>query len=197
MISLATNRVIKGDTGVVSPPVAVPSALPPLLGSTVYSFMCHHSLPSMLSPVKDKRRLSTLLALDYFIILTFYLTLSITAVFAFPHIEDLYTLNFEPKPGDPAFMEIVDYFLALFPVFTLTATFPIMAVTLRNNIQVCFFFCLLLFIINYLFITTTVDLWFGTEDSIKIPSHSNFPVPGPMKNHNAPFGMSDLIFSTI
>jgi hypothetical protein len=98
--------------------------------------MCHHSLPSLVSPVADKSRLFRHLALDYTAILIFYLALALPAVFAFPTLEDLYTLNFTPQPGAPLYSEIINYFLTLFPVFTLTATFPIIAVTLRSNFQV-------------------------------------------------------------
>lgn len=75
------------------------------------------------------------------VILLFYLILALTAVFAFPNVLDLYTLNFVPDGSNyTAFDELVSYFLALFPVFTLTASFPIIAVTLRSNLQVFYLF---------------------------------------------------------
>ncbi len=45
-------------------------------------------------------------------------------------LDDLYTLNF--KHFHVAF---VSYFLGLFPVFVLSANFPILAITLRNNVK--------------------------------------------------------------
>ncbi|KAG8285793.1 hypothetical protein J6590_073510 [Homalodisca vitripennis] len=60
---------------------------------------------------------------------------AIAAVFAFPHINPLFSLNFVPAPGDSAELRVADYFLILFPVFTLTASFPVISVTLRNNLQ--------------------------------------------------------------
>lgn len=47
-------------------------------------------------------------------------------------LEDLYTLNFKPFHNGKSF---VSYFLALFPVFVLSASLPIIAITLRNNLK--------------------------------------------------------------
>ncbi|KAJ8889087.1 hypothetical protein PR048_008581 [Dryococelus australis] len=137
----ATRKLIDdGPQG--SPPAANLSAVPGLFGACVYSFMCHHSLPALVSPIADKSRLSRFLAFDYGLIAAFYLLLALTGAFAFSHLDDLYTLDFVPgdcglgKLGWPA--EVLDYFLALFPVFTLSTSFPIVAITLRNNLKSLF-----------------------------------------------------------
>ncbi|KOB78314.1 putative amino acid transporter, partial [Operophtera brumata] len=75
------------------------------------------------------------LALDYALISVFYLLLAFTGAFAFAHLSDLYTLNFVPTDNENIFLEMIEYFLALFPVFTLSTSFPIIAITLRNNLQ--------------------------------------------------------------
>ncbi|XP_046458221.1 transmembrane protein 104-like [Daphnia pulex] len=160
MIILACVRLLsspKENQG--HPPVANVNGLPNLFGACVYSFMCHHSLPSLVTPISPKRGLYKLLALDYFMIAGFYLLLGFTGMFAFPHLEDLYTLNFVPNrcPSDPASnftASILDavmpkeavtaaqqalfYFLTLFPVFTLSTSFPIITITLRNNLKQLF-----------------------------------------------------------
>jgi len=66
-----------------------------------------------------------------------------TGIFAFERIEDLYTLDF--LPNDVAYIDFwsglligIDYFLALFPIFTLSTSFPIVAITLKNNLQSLF-----------------------------------------------------------
>ena len=79
-----------------------------------------------------------LVALDYFGILVFYFLLAFTGVFAFEELNDLYTLNFQPTPGEPWYKLAVHYFLSLFPVFTLSTNFPIIAITLRNNLKALF-----------------------------------------------------------
>lgn len=84
------------------------------------------------------------LALDYVLIAFFYLLLALTGAFAFEHLDDLYTLDFGPRgsgncsKSDNIFMLFIEYFLALFPVFTLSTSFPIIAITLRNNLQSLF-----------------------------------------------------------
>lgn len=78
----------------------------------------------------------------YLIIYACYLLLAGTAVAAFDYIHDLYTLNFVPS-ADPGlrpgwFLLLAEYFLALYPVFALSSTFPVMGTTLANNLVVIF-----------------------------------------------------------
>ncbi|KAK3908736.1 Transmembrane protein 104-like protein [Frankliniella fusca] len=139
MISLAVRQLItKGPEG--HPSVANITGLPALLGASVYSFMCHHSLPGLIAPISGNNHIKRLLALDYGLIASFYLLLSLTGVFAFSQPDELYTLVFNPRCSasdieDSTFMRFIGYFLALFPVFTLSTSFPIIAITLRNNLQ--------------------------------------------------------------
>eukprot|EP00795_Rhopilema_esculentum_P009077 gene9080-16731_t len=115
-------------------PVFNLSKLPNFFGVSVYSFMCQHSLPSILTPTKQKNRMNMILTTSYSAISAFYLLLTLTAVFCFPveKLNDIYTLNFlDSWPG-------FAYFLALFPVFTLSSNFPIIAITLRENIKSIF-----------------------------------------------------------
>jgi hypothetical protein len=51
-------------------------------------------------------------------------------------VQDVYTLNFFHDDQTSFFYAIIDYFLALFPVFTLTSSYIIVAITLGNNIKV-------------------------------------------------------------
>lgn len=138
MISIAIHRLlVNGQEGY--PPMANPSGIPALFGACVYSFMCHHSLPSLVAPIRDKNGLHPLLSADYLLISGFYLFLALTGSFAFATLDDLYTLNFIPNADQTDIvLKFVEYFLALFPVFTLSASFPIIAITLRNNLQSLF-----------------------------------------------------------
>ena len=90
------------------------------------------------TPIRKKNNLSGLVLMDYVCILIFYFLLAFTAIFAFDELNDLYTLNFQPTPGEPVYKLIVHYFLSLFPVFTLSTSFPIIAITLRNNLKALF-----------------------------------------------------------
>ncbi|XP_076658069.1 transmembrane protein 104 homolog isoform X1 [Halictus rubicundus] len=136
------NLIIHGAQG--NPSAANIVGIPSLFGACIYSFMCHHSLPALVAPIANKATLTRFLALDYFIIACFYLLLALTGAFAFEHLDDLYTLDFSPRgSGDCSksnniFIILIEYFLALFPVFTLSTSFPIIAITLRNNLQSLF-----------------------------------------------------------
>uniref|UniRef100_A0A0B7AHL8 Amino acid transporter transmembrane domain-containing protein n=1 Tax=Arion vulgaris TaxID=1028688 RepID=A0A0B7AHL8_9EUPU len=80
MIILTCIRLAEGK-GQGNPVVADISGVPNLFGVCVYSFMCHHSLPSLITPIKNKSRLLPILAGNYSMILVFYLVLSFTAVY--------------------------------------------------------------------------------------------------------------------
>jgi hypothetical protein len=140
MISIAFFRIISPPDDIVipDPPMVNFAKVPVLIGSCIYSFMSQHSLPSLLVPIKEKNKIGKIVSLDYFLITMLYLILALTGIFAFDKLKDVYTLNFIPIDGQPMFYEGVEYFLALFPVLTLTTSFPIIAITLRNNLQTLF-----------------------------------------------------------
>jgi len=141
MIVLALLLIVNNkEKGIIrKPSIANFNELPNLFGVSVYSFMCQHSLPSLVTPIKNKKKLKWLLFFDYILIFGFYALLSLTAVFAFDSdtIQDIYTLNFQDscEATDITFLR---YFLGLFPVFTISTNFPIIAVTLTNNLKALF-----------------------------------------------------------
>jgi len=142
MIMLAIIRLSKGE-GEGNPPVVNLNGMTNLFGACVYAFMCHHSLPQLATPVRNKSTIYRLFGLDYLLILLFYILICFTAVFTFADIQDLYTLNFGPEAASSTSNPIttcvvVQYFLALFPVFTLCTSFPIIGITLRNNLKTLF-----------------------------------------------------------
>jgi len=110
------------------------SALPRLFGVAIYSFMCHHSIPSMIFPIQDLNStdLGLLLRRTYTAVLVVYLAFTLTATFRFPpdHIHDLYTLNFAHYK-----VHSVAIFLSLFPLAAMGSVFPIICVSLRENLK--------------------------------------------------------------
>ncbi|XP_039261269.2 transmembrane protein 104-like isoform X2 [Styela clava] len=138
MISLTIIKISEGK-GQGHPKPFEFDGIPVLFGVCVYSFMCQHSLPSLITPIRNKGFLSKLLAADYSVILMFYLLLCLTAIYAFDNenLMDMYTLNFQDS-CDVTDKTFLRYFLGLFPVFTLGTSFPIIAVTLRNNLKAMF-----------------------------------------------------------
>jgi hypothetical protein len=138
-----------------------------LYGVIVYAFMCHHSLPGVITPMRymiivysrifyricsrRKQNVHYLLLTVFLLICGFYMALALTGMgsmrdhtffriisgaFAFKNVQDVYTLNFfNTKTGNWLIM-LIDYFLALFPVFTLSTNYPIVGITLKNNLLV-------------------------------------------------------------
>ncbi|XP_065899907.1 transmembrane protein 104-like isoform X2 [Dysidea avara] len=132
MIVLALIEIIQGNR--VGPKAFDFKELPNLFGICIYAFMCQHSLPGMITPMKSKKYVYPMLAADYGLILLFYLVMCYTAVYRFGgKLEDIYTLNFI---HDTDVWSPLSYYLALFPVFTLSTNFPIISVTLRENLKV-------------------------------------------------------------
>jgi amino acid permease len=121
------------------------AGLPKMFGVAVYAFMCHHSLPSIVTPIKDKSFVGKLMGIDLLLIYLTYILLNYSAMFAFGAIENqtcdstpgpackiqpLYTWNFNSYHIVP-----IAKFLGLFPVFTLSTNFPLIMITLRNNVM--------------------------------------------------------------
>ncbi|KAJ6660340.1 hypothetical protein lerEdw1_017763 [Lerista edwardsae] len=126
MIILALIRIARGK-GEGHPPLAQLSGIRNLFGVCVYSFMCQHSLPSLITPISKKKHINKLVLLDYIMILGFYGLLSFTAIYCFRNgtLMDMYTLNF--TNCSVVNVAFIRYFLGLFPVFTISTNFPIIA----------------------------------------------------------------------
>ncbi|KAL3092370.1 hypothetical protein niasHS_007579 [Heterodera schachtii] len=107
-----------------------------LFGVAVYAFMCHHSLPALITPIRNKHHLSAKLTSVYSLVFLFYCALSLSGAFTFAHVQDIYTINFLHDEQTGGLLRLTDYFLALFPVFMLTSSYVIVAITLCNNIRV-------------------------------------------------------------
>ena len=137
MVVIAVVGIVQGSNKNVSPNIAQISGLPALFGISIYSFMCHHSLPGMVTPMTTKRHLYKMLFCDYILILLVYLLLAYTAVFRFSSVDldDIYTLNFFSPMVAPIYL---GYYLLLFPVFTLSTNFPIISITLRETVKALF-----------------------------------------------------------
>ncbi|XP_048761288.2 transmembrane protein 104-like isoform X2 [Ostrea edulis] len=142
MIVLTIIR-LTNKQGQGHPAVADFGGIPNLFGVCVYSFMCHHSLPSLVTPIKNKSNLFIMVFIDFILILSFYSLVSFAGAFAFHQPKDIYTLSFLPDACDTKApitnSAVLQYYLALFPVFTLSTSFPIISITLRNNLKTMFY----------------------------------------------------------
>lgn len=66
-----------------------PQQLPTFFGVCIYSFMCHHSLPGLITPIRNKRHIPRVIAAVFALVLLLYLALCITATFRF-HPQDIH-----------------------------------------------------------------------------------------------------------
>ena len=58
MVVLALRRLVAAGRPLGRPPAVRAAGLPTLFGVCVYSFMCHHSLPSLITPITNKSRIT-------------------------------------------------------------------------------------------------------------------------------------------
>ena len=94
MVGITIKIFIRGEAS--GKPQAVDIFnVPKMFGVCVYSFMCHHSVPSILTPIRHKRHMLKGLMLDYGIVFVLYIFISFTGIFAFENVMDVYTLNFQ------------------------------------------------------------------------------------------------------
>ena len=121
--------------------VAEPAEFAELYGVCIYAFMCHHSLPSIISPIRNKNIVTRIFFFDYIFILIAYVGLGGVSLLAFDGLPDspgscpptmiadeptpcpvqhLITQNFESFSFKP-----LAYYLSLYPVFALTTNFPL------------------------------------------------------------------------
>eukprot|EP01132_Coremiostelium_polycephalum_P007607 gene7607-9356_t len=149
MIILSIIFIAQGKgASITELPLFEIKSLPKMFGVSIYAFMCHHSLPSIITPIEKKKKLTFLMAIDFLCILIAYSALCITALFAFGNvtnptctpnnihtfipctIQSLYIFNFSSYN-----VKFIADFLALFPVFTLSTNYILISITLRNNLM--------------------------------------------------------------
>lgn len=125
------------------------AGFPKLFGGAIYAFMCHHSLPSLLTPIRQKQYLTPLIFCVMSFVWCLYNVLDYSAIFAFSqqtnldcsksttnwacNLQGLYPLNFANYP-----IHWIGVILALYPVFTVSGNYVLIAITLRNNLQQLF-----------------------------------------------------------
>jgi len=132
MMVLAFIKISSGEK-VAEPKKADFSNMPNFISTAIYAFMCQYSIPSVITPISNKKNIRVAVFIAFSLVLSFCVCLSMTAVYAFKadDVQDLYTLTFT-KP------EVMKYILELFPVLTLGANFPVIAIVLRDNIKTLF-----------------------------------------------------------
>ncbi|XP_003382868.1 PREDICTED: transmembrane protein 104-like isoform X1 [Amphimedon queenslandica] len=137
MTILVILRFIEGHR--YMPQVANVKSLPFLYGIALYSAKIQDFIPGIIMPMSSKEHIYRILLGDFVTCWLFYLFLSYASVFAFPgdEIEPLYTLNFfQPATsGSIDWRLVLGTMLALLPVISLVSIYPVLTVTLRENLK--------------------------------------------------------------
>jgi len=114
------------------------SAFPELFGNVIFAFMYHHSVPGILTPIRPSRKVYPMLFGATTLTAAVFILESMLAVFAFggrqgncDHfpcaIQPLYNENYLAIQG-------LNFIVNFYPVLNL-APFPVVAITLRNNLM--------------------------------------------------------------
>eukprot|EP00850_Spirogloea_muscicola_P023352 SM000350S13032 [mRNA] locus=s350:85248:90472:+ [translate_table: standard] len=103
IIVLASASALRTGGKVKEVPLFELRELPNLFGGAVYAFMCHHSLPGIITPMQDKELVTRVIGLAFIGIFSLYILLFVSCGIAF--------------------------------VFTLSSSFPMLSITLRNNLD--------------------------------------------------------------
>ena len=144
MIGIPIAGIITGGRADPLPTLANVSEIPYLFGIVTYMYKCHHCLPGVITPMKSKNRIFVKLFVTYILLLAFPLLLSYIAVFwlSTDELHDIYTLNFftplnTMKGGSISkkVLAILGYFIALYPVFSVSSVIPIDSVVLKENLK--------------------------------------------------------------
>ena len=140
MVVIAIVQLGQGNVANPLPPAATLTGFPVLFGVSIYGFMCQHSLPGLITPMKSKKNVLILIAAEFMLSLTLYHLVSFTGAYRFPlkELHDLYTINFFTvstlSAGETA-LTVIGYYLVLYPVFALSTSFPVVSITLRENLK--------------------------------------------------------------
>ena len=112
------------------------------VGVVALAFMCHTGAAQAVTPIRDKTRLYILFGGTYVLVYIFFMTFTFIAMFALSDLQMMYSLNFVPPRCTYPIPHITDikffqYFIALYPVFTIGSNAPVSAIIFRNNMKIC------------------------------------------------------------
>lgn len=105
--------------------------------TAVFAFMCHHSIPSMLRPVKPPRQIKRILYTGFAAGGLILILISLTGILAFG---DKYVLDSKTKSYYNMWfhgnIDWIYYIISFYLFFNITAV-PVVTITTRNNLMKC------------------------------------------------------------
>eukprot|EP01017_Pseudomicrothorax_dubius_P051203 TRINITY_DN9818_c0_g1_i1.p1 TRINITY_DN9818_c0_g1~~TRINITY_DN9818_c0_g1_i1.p1 ORF type:complete len:453 (-),score=43.79 TRINITY_DN9818_c0_g1_i1:63-1421(-) len=127
-----------GVTPISDLPKANIKAVPSVFSTFIFYFMMHHSLPTVVRPMKPEKEVKPVMLISYVCSMVILVWIAISGMFAFGHfgndceqgfpckINKLYNKNFL---GIPFLGQLVN----LYPVLNIAPT-PVLVIVLRNNL---------------------------------------------------------------
>ncbi|EDV23113.1 Transmembrane protein 104-like protein [Trichoplax sp. H2] len=103
----------------------------------VYAQVLHQGIPILIEPVTRKQHLRTMVVAVFLTMYTLYTFLGIVISYRFgDKVSQISTLNWSDftKPGNPTSLRVMSYLVVFFPSLDVVSVFPMVAVTLGNNI---------------------------------------------------------------
>jgi amino acid permease len=141
------SRLSSGKENYVTmPPLADFSQLGSVFPILLFSCLYQTNIPNIAVHIKDKRKnLPRILVLITFTLLTLYILLGLVAPAADSGLSSMVTLSFRNyTAGDNnkdgrEWAYIIEYIVVIFPALDVFSIFPIIAITLADNISAMFF----------------------------------------------------------
>ena len=119
-----------------------PAGLSSLFGNTIFTFMLHHSVPGLTTPIRPDKWISLTLLVTIFGSVLCYVVLCGAAMFAFEDatattctaghactVQELYSLNFQSYH-----FTWIGKFIQGYPLL-MVCLYPLISITLRNNLR--------------------------------------------------------------
>eukprot|EP01088_Endostelium_zonatum_P022051 TRINITY_DN911_c1_g2_i2.p1 TRINITY_DN911_c1_g2~~TRINITY_DN911_c1_g2_i2.p1 ORF type:complete len:545 (+),score=82.65 TRINITY_DN911_c1_g2_i2:88-1635(+) len=134
---------ISGPPYLADKVLARPSGFGIIFTTAVFSQLIQHSTPGLVQPIKNKNHLARVFAGGLAATCTLYIILGVLCATYFgSHTHQVASLNwvnykglkFSPAGSTFWLAKGVSVFVVLFPVITVVSAFPLMAITLGNNI---------------------------------------------------------------
>ena len=131
----------------------VPSNMYIILPVSIYALVMHHSVPTIVRPVRDKRQAGHIFAMSFAISYVAYLVLALVVSAYFgqyantsSNLNWMHYKGFNPSDAQlsgaddiPLYAKIVTAFVVIFPSLDVASAFPLNAITLGNNLMATYY----------------------------------------------------------
>jgi len=120
-------------------PLWRPEGLPTMLPTTIYSLIFHYSIPTLAEPMRDKKMVGSAFSMSVLVTVVAYWLISVAAGAYFggdtmPAVS-LNWASYRPAGAFAPFGAVVRNFVVFFPALSLVSSYPLLAITLSNNME--------------------------------------------------------------